>query len=393
VAFAVAVLLAGASSSVGAADWSLDPRVTLNGVWDDNRRLTPIHGQEIEVWGAEIVAELGINAETPRSSFYMTPRVRSTFYPDESALETTNGFFDMGYEGRGQRSKAGFDAFYSRQETVGNFFPDAQGGGGLGNPDPGEDIGNSPVTNVERRFRFRPTAEFELTQRVVLDVDLGYLDVAYDQQEANERQDFTSGFLRGALGYRVTPQQTLSIRLEGGRYEPKDGENQDSQVLELEWANQLSEISRLYFRGGSSRVQTTDDLGQQKWETGFSGGAGVQWHFEVTDLFLDATHMLDPSPSGRVEERDQVRLRLERQLSQVTTVFFGVRGIQDNRPQVGNLQDRKYWTAEAQFNWRFKRDWSLGGGYEYVWRDEENDPNPAEANRLHLGVTYHPQLR
>jgi hypothetical protein len=162
--------------------------------------------------------------------------------------------------------------------------------------------------------------------------------------------------------------------------------------VEVEWSNVVSETSRFYFRGGANRVQTTDDTGAQTWEDGFSGGAGIQWHFEITDLFLDATHTLDPSSSGRVVERDQLRARLERQLSEVTTLFLGVRGIQDNRPEVGNLQDREYWTAEAQINWRFKRDWILGGGYEYVWREEENDPNPAEANRLHLGVTWHPHI-
>jgi hypothetical protein len=388
---AIGCLLAGVAS---AADWSVDPRITLNAVWDDNRRLTPIHGQEIEVTGAEIVALLDIRAETPRTTFYVTPRVRSTFYPDESELETTNGFLDLGFEGRGLRSSGGFDSYYSRQETVGSFFPDANGGGGLGEPDPGEDIGNSPVTNVERRFRVRPTASFDLSERLVLGLDVGYLDVTYDTQEANQRQDYTSEFARADLGFKVTPQHTIALGFEGARFEPEDGEAADSQVVDLEWSNRVSETSRVYVRGGANRVETLDANGVQQWEDGFSGGAGVRWDFEVSKLFLDATHSLDPSSSGRVVVRDQLRLRFERRLSPVTTLFLGARGIRDDRPDdVANLQDRDYWTASASLDWRFKEDWTRSGGYDYVWRKEENDPDAAVSNRLHLGINYHPHWR
>ena len=206
------VVLAMFAGYAGAADWSVGPRITLNAVWDDNRRLTPIQGEEIEVYGAEIIALAEIQAETPVSTFYLTPRVRTTFYPDEPDLETTNWFADMGFERRGQRARGGFDLSYSNQETIGSYFPDADGGGGLGEPDPGVGIGNSPVTNTEERLRIRPTARFDLSERWLLNLDLGFLDVQYDQQEANERQDFQSTFARAALGYELTPTQTVALR-------------------------------------------------------------------------------------------------------------------------------------------------------------------------------------
>jgi opacity protein-like surface antigen len=393
-AAAVGGLLAMAAGAAAAADWSLAPRITVNAVWDDNRRLAPLEADEIEVSGAEGVALLDIRAETPRTDFYLTPRVRSTYYPDESDLETTNWFLDTGFEGRGERSRGGFDASYSRQETVGSFFPDADGGGGLGNPDPGEDIGNSPVTNIQERLRIRPTARFDLTERLVLGLDVGYLDVRYDFQEVNERQDYTSTFARADLGFQVSETHTVTLGAEGGRFEPEDGESADTQVVDLEWSNNISETSRVYVRGGANRVEQTDINGVQDWETGFSGGAGVRWDFEVTKLFVDATHTLDPSSSGRVVVRDQVRVRIERRLSEVTTLFLGARGIRDDRPDdAANLQDREYFTASARIAWRFKRDWVLGGGYEFVWREEENDPDAAVSNRLHVGVTYQPQWR
>ena len=136
----------------------------------------------------------------------------------------------------------------------------------------------------------------------------------------------------------------------------------------------------------------TDEFGEQDWESGFSGGAGVRWEFLVTNLFLDATRSLDPSSSGHIVVRDQLRARIERRLSELLTLELGARAIRDDRPEgVANLQDREYFTANARLTWRFRRDWTLGGGYEYVWRDEENDPRAATANRFHVGITYLPR--
>jgi hypothetical protein len=36
------------------------------------------------------------------------------------------------------------------------------------------------------------------------------------------------------------------------------------------------------------------------------------------------------------------------------------------------------------------RQLSLGGGYQYVWRSIEDEPDDAQANRLFLGVVWEP---
>jgi hypothetical protein len=73
----------GFSAVAGAADWSAEPRITLNADYDDNNRLTDVSGEEIEVIGAEVDAQVAFRAQTPRTNFRLVPRVRATFYPDE----------------------------------------------------------------------------------------------------------------------------------------------------------------------------------------------------------------------------------------------------------------------------------------------------------------------
>jgi hypothetical protein len=199
--------------------------------------------------------------------------------------------------------------------------------GGAGSSVKGGIWANSPVTNIEQRLRVRPTASFDLSERFVLGLDLGYLDVSYDQQEANERQDYTSEFARVDLGYELSPKQTITLGAEGGRYDPENGESADTQLIDLKWSNHGSETSQVYLRGGANRVETTDINGTQ-WETGFSGGAGVRWSMRLT--YSSMRLLAGSSSSGRIVV-DQLRVRWERQLSGSRAVP-GARGIHDDQP-------------------------------------------------------------
>ena len=138
----------------------------------------------------------------------------------------------------------------------------------------------------------------------------------------------------------------------------------------------------------------TDSAADPGWNSGFNGGVGVQWAFEVTNLFLDLNHYVDPSSSGRVVNRDQLRFELSRRMSDRTGLNFAVRAVRDD--DTGNdptFQSRKYASGLAEYEWRFTREFSLRTGYEYTWRKYEDEPGDAASNRFYLGVTYDPHRR
>lgn len=393
---AVAIALACAAGAARAADWHFDPKVTLNARSSDNNRLTDVPGEEVDVLGAELEAQLTLRAETPRGYFRLTPRLRSTFFPDDRDEETDNQYLRMDVEHRGERSRAGFEANYARLETLGRYFPGAgvDDDDDLGEPDPGDDISRQADVNRRDQLDFGPRVEFDLTERVVLELGAGYQDVSYDDQVVNERQDYSN--VGGAVGmrFRTSPNQSIAITARAFRYEPDDGASTDSQSLTAEWSNQVSETSEVFVRAGASRVESVDGLGGSDWNNGFTGGAGVRWSFEVTEIFLDANRYMDPNASGRIVERDQLRFELRRQLSPYTTLLFNARGIRDGKTDANDVfQDREYATAGAGFAWRMTQKFTLGGGYQYRWREYDGDPNDATANEFFLGVTYEPNRR
>ena len=388
-----ALLLACGAGGASAADWHVDPKITVNAQSDDNHRLSDVPGQENEVFGAEVDGQLTLRAEMPRGSFRLIPRLRSTFYPGDEEEEADNQYLRLDMERRGERSQAAFGANYSRVETLGRFFPgaDVDEGDDLGDPDPGDDINRSTDRNRREQFDVSPEIAFDITERLGLEFGVGYQDVSYDEQIADERENYSDLYGSVGLRFRTSPTRTLAIVASASRYEPDSGASTDSHSLSAEWSNRVSETSEVFVRGGANRVESDSSTGGSDWNTGFTGGGGVRWSFEVTQVFFDVTRYLDPNASGRVVERDQLRFELLRRVSPLTTIFLNARGIRDGQARdEDTFQDREFAAAGVGFAWRMTQKFTLGGGYQYVWRKYEGEPNDAASNELHLGITYEP---
>jgi len=381
----------GLVGAAGAADWSIDPRVTVNSEYDDNNRLTHVPGDEVEVVGAEFDGEVIFGAKTPRTSFRFVPRVRANFYPDEPDEETDSEFLALDYEFLGQRHRGAVIADYSRRETLGRYLPDDFDSGIGGDPGDGDDLGNSTEPNVQDRLSITPELSLDLTERSQLEFGVGYLDVSFDQQVEDDREDFTSASADAAYRYLLSETKSVALRVRGRQYDPADGVATDSQAVELEWANRVSEISHVYLRGGSNRVEQFDEFGDSEWKTGFTGGAGVRWAFEVSELLFEVTRGLDPNSSGRLVARDELRFRYSYSLSPYTRLLASVRGVKDGSTNDQDVfQERRFATGSIGFDWRMTRQLTLGGGYQHVWRSLEDEPSDARSNRLFLGVTWEP---
>lgn len=389
---AVAVMLACCAGTAAAADWSVDPKVTLRAETDDNHRMTELPGQEISVSGGRLDSQLAIRAATPRSTFRLIPRVQATLYPDDEDEETDNYYLRTGWDYRGERSEISLDADYSMRTILGRYFPGTATpeDGELGEPGRGEVTGRSTGKTDEERFGVAPAVAFELTERTSLALKAGYSDVQFDEEVTDDREDYVDFYGSAALRFQLSPTRSLAVIAGGSKYQPEGEPNTVSQSLSAEWSNRVSEISRIYVRAGANRVKSYGAV-DDSWSTGFNGGAGVQWSFEVTRLFIDFNHYVDPSSFGRVVERDQLRFEVARQFSPKTTVRLAARGIQDGKAGSDDtFEKRKYALTSLDFDWRFTRQFMLTAGYQYAWREYEDDPTSAESNRFYLGITYEP---
>jgi len=392
------VSMAVAAGPAFAADWSFDPKIAVSGEYNDNNRLTEIPGREIKVSGALLDAQVAMRAETPRSSFDLTPRLRSSFYPGDETEDADDQFVRMLARHSTERTTASLDVDYSRVITLGDYFPTSSVSDDdvLGDPDRGVGVGRIGLRNREDRLAFTPVVSFKLSPRRSLEFRADYLDVGYDIQIPGDRVDYSD--LSGSIALRNSLSEISSLTVRAGysSYDPSDGDSRVANVVDVAWSKDFSETAQTYVRVGATRVEVGSGVsgGSSSWETGFAGGVGVRWAFEVTEIWVDVSENLDPNSAGDLVTRDEARVQVARRIGPMTRVYLAGRLILDSSAGgTDSFVDRSYATGTLGFEWRFARQWTLVASYDYAWREYDNAITDAESNAASLGIVYQPNRR
>jgi len=214
-------------------------------------------------------------------------------------------------------------------------------------------------------------------------------------QVPGDRVDYTD--LAGAIGFSqaLSERSRVTVRLGMGTYEPDGQSPRDAYGLDAEWRRNISESSEVFVRGGMYRAEDISETGDSSdWDNGFTGGAGVRWGFERTNVWLEVDQSLDPNSSGSLVSRQQLRAQLRRNLSEVAGFTVGARYIRDSGTDSDeDFRDANYAAASIGFDWRLTRTWTLVGYYDYQWREDDAAPRDATSNAVSLGIVYEPNRR
>jgi len=385
------------SPAASAQSWIFDPRIAVQAIYDDNYRLVSTPGQEIEVTGGGIDAELATRKEWQASMFEIAPRIRSTFFPDESSEESTDYFLNFLGERRTQRTKLGIRGQYADESVVTSElpvadFPDV----GLGQPT-GGDAGRVSVRNRRTLYLIQPTLDFDWTERRQLSLEAHYVQADYDDNLV-EQVGYTDTGGSIGIGWNLTQRSTFSIDLLAARYDPDDATGSTTNTgLTAEWRTTPSQVTNFYFRLGGSRAERSSsatDAGVDS--SSFNGGVGVAWNFQVTQVVIDAIRATVPSSQGEMVDRDELRFRVTRDFSPRFSGFVALRGIRSegvdsDTGTASTIRERKYYTGRTGFEWRMSRQYALEAMYEYKWQEYEGDADNATSNGVTLSVVYQPR--
>jgi hypothetical protein len=395
--FATAAVVCGAMLAVWpapavAADWQFNPRVELGAQADSNYRLLPSGAEESVAGGFADVA-LQLRSLGPIDELLVTPAVHATRFQSSRDDNSTDPSLDVSYTHHGQTLTAGLLGAYSKASVVRTDRATVDtSGGGLGTPVPG-DSGYVIVRNRRELTQFSPSVAYEFTQRDRLLVVADYVRADYD----HEIPGFYVGYrnLDGSVGlaHDYSPRTTLTLRARYAQYDPNGSFlTTNSYGLEGEWGRHVSQISQAYVRLGALRsVFGHQGAVTSPAVTSVVAGAGVNWDFRPTQLFVDATRTLDPNARGYSILRDQLRLRVEHELTAKSAILMGVRAYQDTA--AGNsalFPGRKYLTGTLGVRWRFERSWAIAAAYDYVRQRYQVDPAAAESNSGTLSLIYQP---
>jgi len=387
-----AVGLLGAQAASAQA-WIFDPRVEVQAVYNDNNRLSDQPGEEIEVEGGGVDAQVTARKQWAASLFEFTPRVHSTFYPSDSEEESTDYYADLRGEKRTQRTRTDIGARFADESVVTSELLEADFPGvGLGDPVSG-DAGRVSVRNRRKLAAVQPSFDFDWTERRHLTLQAHYVDISYDNN-LFEQVGYTD--IGGAVGmvFDLTQRSALEVNVLATRYSPdNDTEDTNSTGIVGEWRMSPSRITNFYFRLGATRAERDAQGSTPSFSTSsFNGGVGVAWNFQVTRIVIDALRTTVPSSQGEVVDRDELRFRLTRSFSPRVAGFVALRGIKTQGVDDTGIavEGRKYYTGRTGFEWRTTRAFSLEGAYEYKWQEFESQPNDARSNGITLSVVWEP---
>jgi hypothetical protein len=383
-----------ASSLASAQAWIFDPRIELQGIYNDNYRLSNQPGQEIDVSGGAIDAEFTARKEGPASLLEVSPRIRSSVFPDASSEESTDYFLNLTGEKRTQRTTTRLVGLFSDEsvvtsELVAADFP----GVGLGQP-VGGDGGRVSVRNTRRLYAIQPSLDFDWTERRQLTFDAHYVKAEYED-DLVEQVGYTDYGGSAGIVWDISQRSKIAVDLILAEYSPDDDSaSTTSTGVVAEWRTAPSQVMDFYFRLGSNRAERDSSGTQSSFSrSSFNGGVGVAWNFQVTRIVIDALRSTVPSSQGAVVDRDELRFRLSRDFSPRVSGFVAARGIRTEGldETVSDVGERKYYTGRTGLEWRVSRQFSLEGAYEYKWQEYQDELTSATSNGVTLSLVYQPR--
>jgi hypothetical protein len=374
----------GAGSNAAAANWEFAPRVEGGYRYSDNYRLD-IPGAEIDVSGAELDGMFTVRTVDPRLQAEISPRVRSTYFPDESELDSTDYSLHASVADVTPRRRTGVIGDFSREDVLRSELPDVETGGDLGDPQAG-DSGRVLQDNQRNYFRIQPFFGYDVSQRSRVELNAHYMQSEFDDEFVGVQQDYSE--LAGSVGYafRYSERSTISFRGVVSQYDTDF--KTDGYGGHAEWGHDFSPQSRMYIRLGAQQTEPENGQG----ETTVIGGLGGRWSSQRNALFLDLTRSVGPIAAGTVVERHQLRVLLDHDVSPRLSLLLGARASRDEEIEgFAARPTREYAVAEAGFEWRILRAFAITGTYNYRWQEYEDEPSDRSANGFMIGLVYEPK--
>jgi hypothetical protein len=387
------------TESAPAADWQLNPRVSLTGDYNDNINLADVNADRISVVGTGLDAQVELVVDGPRTQFKITPEVQENYYPARTEADSNNELLGLFFQEQGLTYTAGVNGNFASRLLVYAGLPTTAIVGDLGQPQQGAVL-NSTEGFRQNLLTLYPYFNWQLTPRTHLIANAGFVDSTFNVQQIGF---VNSSDIQGSAGvaFDVEPTATLSLTGDASRFRPDTGFSADTYGGHAEWDGHFSQNQQYYIRVGGDRTSISPVASQVAGSapsvdvSSIAAGAGVHWTLQVSEIFVDATRSVAPAGGGYAVNEDQLRLAANRRFTQKFAMFVGVRGIRytplDNAIEA--VPTQTYFVGRTGFEWRMRRWLALVGSYSYTNYKNTGETTPAPAtavNQVSLSIVYEP---
>lgn len=384
------------------ADWESTPDIRMEIEANDNPRL----GQRFDEIGEDLDdhtatrmlmdARVRLRSVGPRGEVTLQPRVRADAYSDnaDDDLERQDVYLNSRATYNWRRASAGVNLNLSRESIISSELVDTQ----VSPDDPIEDPIDDEtgllvqLDEFRKRLLLAPYAELNISERSTILLEARRLDVSYTGPDVRGRTDFNDTSLSVGIGRAIDDRTSAAARLIASRFEADiTGNETDTVGVEGSFTRQLNALWSFNLTTGLQRSDFTfvdeDGAMVDNAATNYTMGLSFGKRTELSTVDIGLFRLLNPNAVGFLVERNELRLRFTRQLSQRLRAGFGFRAM-----ETGALDreesDREYIRADFDIEWAFSPSWAFAARYGAIDQTFSGDRLDGNANMLSVGAVF-----
>jgi hypothetical protein len=391
--FVATICLAGQAAQ--AQQWRFDPEIRVGYEFDDNAPLAPNPDSTDEIQGYIIEGSATIGSATERTTFDLTPTIRSRNY-DEESFDSNDGFLRLDFNHEGLTSNFRFRGNYSEESVRTAERADADPD--VNDPDEiaGDDAGRVFARGDRTRLWLLPQWSYDFSEKTSIAAEVRYTDVDYDDIVPGTYSPFTD------LRYELSLTRGFSTRTRG--YIRASGGTIENDFPLLGVTNEVDGLGVAVGieRGLTETTRLVAEVGVAETEPqGGESDTDVVWDFnlvrnlETTTLLAQVRRSVNSDGRGRVTLRDSFNLSMTKQFSERVNGGLGVRvyatdQLSSDSSDPSTFEERDYAQIRARIGYALSQTFLVEADYRYTYLDRSTVADNAKSNSIIVWLTWQP---
>lgn len=393
VLFILGLLVPAVSSAV---EYSAQPSISLQGVYDDNILLTTQPHPSVS--SGVITPQIDLAAAMENWQIAATGRLRSVRYSGNTGLDTNDKFLNFSSSLIKERTQWRLSGATFKESTLlsENFTPD------LG----------IVRTQTHRTTRsIAPAWSALLTEATELKLDYQSSDVSYDKGVRGPFNDYQSNQTNLSLSNVLSSRTQIFISGSNSTFEVPAAEySSKTNSWQLGLTRDFSETLKATLSAGGrkttakrvvhcdpqnlifglfclvpiNRVDTTKDSGSVY-------NLNIQKQLERTHIDLTVNRGIDPSGSATQIQTNTVSFGISHDITQSRlTAGFNASGYRSKAigGNAASYPARDYYLLEPSLSWRWTERLSLSGSYRRVRLKFRDSASAPVSNAIQVTISY-----
>jgi outer membrane receptor protein involved in Fe transport len=356
-----------------AAEWLIQPDVSLITEYNDNKQLTALPHDGVLGSQLDIKGKLGM--QTEKTEVSIIPRARFSKYSGNDNLDSNDYFLDLG-------SSFATEKIY--WHLNGKYVRDTLLTGEL------EDAGLVKKREKRRKMLLSPALVYEFSERVNLKTEIDLTQVKYKDAGLSELVNYDFKTVAIALATETGEKGKLNMLLNISLFEAANvGDKSDHVSMAVMYKRNLTDSleSEVLFGVRKSNFNSEQDGDKQ----GIIFKLEINKEHEQTKWKAALSRTIDPSGFGLMIQKDRFYVNVIRPMTDQSQALVSL-SLLKNKGLESNTVDRnrKYYQFDARLRWQVTDDWLIQGGYRYRRNESGRLANVVDSNAIMYEFIYRP---